>query len=60
MRGLCYNCDDKWGLGHICKNVKLFLFEGIDIVQGSQSGVQITKLEENVDSDVVTKIVGNN
>ncbi|KAK9996704.1 hypothetical protein SO802_021390 [Lithocarpus litseifolius] len=59
-RGLCYNCDDKWGLRHIWKNVKLFLLEGIDIVETSQSGVQITKLEEDVDSDVVTKIARNN
>ena len=59
-RGLCYNCAEKWGLEHKCKNVKLFLLERIDIVQGLQSGVQITELEEDVDSDVVTKIVGNN
>ena len=59
-RGLCYNCDEKQGPGHKCKNAKLFLLEGIDIVQGFQSGVQITELEEDVDSDVVTKIVGNN
>ena len=24
-KGLCYNCDEKWGPGHKCKNVKLFL-----------------------------------
>ena len=45
-RGLCYNCAEKWGLEHKCKNVKLFLLERIDIVQGLQSGVQITELEE--------------
>ena len=59
-RWLCYNCDEKWGPRHECKNVKLFLLEGIDIVQGSQSRVQITKLEEDVDGDVVTKIARNN
>ena len=31
-KGLCYNCDEKWGPRHKCKNVKLFLLEGIDIV----------------------------
>ena len=29
---LYYNCDEKWGPRHKCKNVKLFLLEGIDIV----------------------------
>ena len=24
-RGLCYNCDEKWGVGHKYKNAKLFL-----------------------------------
>ena len=24
-KGLCHNCDEKWVLGHQCKNAKLFL-----------------------------------
>ena len=24
-KGLCHNCDEKWVLGHRCKNAKLFL-----------------------------------
>ena len=38
-RGLCYNCDEKWGVGHKCKNAKLFLLEGIELACGVQSGV---------------------
>ena len=49
-----------WGPRHKCKNVKLFLLEEIEMVQGLQFGMQITKLEEDVDSDVVTKIAENN
>ena len=26
-KGLCYNCDDKWGPGHKCKSARLFLME---------------------------------
>ncbi|KAJ0101884.1 hypothetical protein Patl1_05728 [Pistacia atlantica] len=26
-KGLCYNCDDKWGLGHKCKSAWLFIME---------------------------------
>ena len=33
-RGLCYNCDEKWGVGHKCKNAKLFLLEGIELPCG--------------------------
>lgn len=28
--GLCYNCDDKWAPGHICKSAKLFLMDKED------------------------------
>lgn len=24
-KGLCYNCDDKWGLDHVCKKPKVYL-----------------------------------
>ncbi|XP_075633382.1 uncharacterized protein LOC142605839 [Castanea sativa] len=51
-KGLCYNCDEEWGLGHKCKNVKLFLLEGIDIVPSLQSGVHITEMEEEVSGDL--------
>ena len=33
-RGLCYNCDEKWAVGHKCKNTKLFLLEGIELACG--------------------------
>ena len=49
---LCYNCDEKWGPRHKCKNVKLFLLEGIDIVPRLQFGVQITEVDEEVDNDL--------
>ena len=41
-KGLCYNCDEKWGLGHKCRNAKLFLLEGIELVHGENIGVKIT------------------
>ena len=56
-RGLYYNCDEKWGVGHKCKNAKLFLLEGIDLACGVQSAVQITELEDEVGSEVDTKAV---
>ena len=31
-KGLCYNCDDKWGPGHKCESAKIFLLEGIEFV----------------------------
>ena len=51
-KGLCYNCDEKRGPRHKCKNVKLFLLEGIDIVPRLQFGVQITEVDEEVDNDL--------
>lgn len=26
-KGLCYNCDEKWALGHNCKSARLFIME---------------------------------
>ena len=51
-KGLCYNCDDKWGPGHKCKSAKIFLLEGIELVPDSQSRVKITELEEEVGSPI--------
>ena len=45
-RGLCYNCDEKWGLGHKCKNAMLFLLDYVEFVPKVNSGVHITKLDE--------------
>nr|XP_023885311.1 uncharacterized protein LOC111997457 [Quercus suber] len=45
-KGLCYNYDEKWGPGHKCKSVKLFLLEGIDIISKVQSRVHITEIDE--------------
>ena len=42
-KGLCYSCDEKWGLGHKCKSAKLFLLEGIEFVPDLQTRVKITK-----------------
>ena len=44
--GLCYNCDEKWILGHRCKSAKLFLLDFIDKVQEPNSSMQITELKE--------------
>ena len=47
-KGLCYNCDEKWGLGHKCKNAMLFLLDYVELAQENiNSGVHITEMEEN-------------
>ena len=58
-KGLCYNCDEKWGPGHRCGNAKLFLLEGIELVYGENSRVKITKLDEEVDNEVGNKFHRN-
>ena len=39
-KGLCYSCDEKWGLGHKCKSAKLFLLEGIEFVPDLHLGLR--------------------
>ena len=55
-KGLCYNCDEKWGPRHKGKNVKLFLLEGIDIIPRLQSGMKITEVDEEVGNDLNKQI----
>ena len=45
--GLCYNCDEKWQMGHRCKGAKLFLLEGCDMEIEQKSGVQLMELEDD-------------
>ena len=45
--GLCYNCDEKWQMGHRCKGAKLFLLEGWDMEIEQKSGVQLVELEDD-------------
>ena len=45
-KGLCYNCDEKWALGHKCKNAMLFLLDYVEFVPEVNSEVHITELEE--------------
>ena len=52
-KGLCYNCDEKWGPGHKCKNAMLFLLDYVELTQENNSGVQITVLVEGGSSDQV-------
>ncbi|KAL4607501.1 hypothetical protein ACB092_09G179000, partial [Castanea dentata] len=41
-KGLCFNCDEKFQLGHHCKSAKLFLLEGLYPFQGTSSKAEIT------------------
>ena len=45
--GLCYKCDEKWQMGHRCKEAKLFLLEGCDIEIEQKSRVQLVELEDD-------------
>ncbi|XP_075665366.1 uncharacterized protein LOC142635031 [Castanea sativa] len=45
--GLCYNCDEKWQMGHKCKGAKLFLLEGWDVGVEHKLGVQLVELEDD-------------
>jgi len=53
-KGLCYNCDEKWGVGHKCKNAMFFLLDYVELAQENiNSGVHITELEETGSVDQI-------
>nr|XP_023922229.1 uncharacterized protein LOC112033677 [Quercus suber] len=43
-QGLCYNCDEKWQVGHKCKGAKLFLLEEIMELEPKTLGVQLVEI----------------
>ena len=47
-QGLCYNCDEKWQVGHKCKGAKLFSLEGLTReVDSKPPGIQLVKINED-------------
>lgn len=51
-QGLCYNCDEKWGPGHKCKNAMLFLHDCVEFMPNANSGVHITEIDSSSGSCV--------
>ncbi|XP_075645372.1 uncharacterized protein LOC142616395 [Castanea sativa] len=45
--GLCYNCDEKWQMGHKCKGAKLFLLEEVIEVEPKPSEVHLVEIKED-------------
>ena len=46
-KGLCYNCDEKWGPSHKCKNAMLFLLDCVEFMPNANLGVHIIELDDN-------------
>ena len=46
-QGLCYNCDEKWQLGHNYKGAKVFLLEGLCEEVEHKSGLQLVELDDD-------------
>ena len=44
---LCYNCNEKWQMGHKCKGAKLFLLEEVMEVEPKPSRVQLVEINED-------------
>jgi len=49
-RGLCYNCDEKWGSGHKCKSARLCIMECEDSDGEELQPIQQPRLLEEADS----------
>jgi hypothetical protein len=46
LKGLCYNCDDKYFLGHNCKEQKLFMAISEDISEEDIETPLVSELPE--------------
>jgi hypothetical protein len=49
LKGLCYNCDDKYFLGHKCKEQKLFMAISEDILEEHVETPLVSKSPESTD-----------
>ena len=52
-KGLCYNCDDKWGPSHKCKSARLFILEGEDGDETIKFDEWGNNLHEGLDTEEV-------
>lgn len=43
-QGFCYNCDEKWQLGHKCKGAKFFFIGGFIFVNWTQSRYAVGRI----------------
>ena len=48
-KGLCYYCDTKWHRGHQCKELKLFLMEGTEVI--GEEGVLVVEEQPNFEPE---------
>jgi hypothetical protein len=44
LKGLCYNCDDKYFPGHKCKEHKLFMAMSEDVSEEEEDVSQVLEL----------------
>jgi hypothetical protein len=49
LKGLCYNCDDKYFLGHKCKEQKLFMAISEDVSEEEIETPPMAELPEPTD-----------
>ena len=40
-KGLCYNCDERFGLGHRCKKQQLFFLELMEETEENSEAVEL-------------------
>ena len=57
-KGLCYNCDDKWGPDHKCKSARLFImesegWEGEEMLLTERTGELNNQFYEGLDKEEV-------
>jgi hypothetical protein len=49
LKGLCYNCDDKYFLGHKCKEQKIFMAISEDISEEDVETPLVSESPESID-----------
>ena len=49
LKGLCYNCDDKYFLGHKCKEKKIFMAISEDVTEEAVEGPLMVEFLEPID-----------
>jgi hypothetical protein len=49
LKGLCYNCDDKYFPGHKCKEQKIFMAISEEISKEDEETPSVSKSPESTD-----------
>lgn len=56
-KGLCFNCDERYSQGHLCKAQKFYYLEALEEEEGGVEDTKMNREEQHTIDSPVTPII---